>query len=38
MEAKRAIVNNIAITVLSVGIIGVIGTGSYFVGVGAGAW
>ena len=38
MEAKRAIVNNIAITVLSVGIIGFIGTGSYFVGVGAGAW
>jgi hypothetical protein len=38
MVSKRALVNNIAITVLSVGIIGVIGTGSYFVGVGAGAW
>ena len=38
MEAKRAIINNIAITILSVGIIGAIGTGSYFVGVGVGAW
>jgi hypothetical protein len=38
MEAKRAIINNIAITGLSTGIIGVVGAGSYFVGVGAGAW
>jgi len=38
MEAKRAIINNLAITGLSAGIIGVVGAGSYFVGVGAGAW
>ena len=38
IEAKRAIINNIAITALSVGIISIVGAGSYFVGVGAGAW
>lgn len=38
MEAKRAIINNISVTVLAVLIVGSIGTGSYFVGVGAGAW
>lgn len=38
MEAKRAIINNLAITVLSVLIFGAIGGGGYFVGVGAGAW
>jgi len=38
MEAKRAIINNIAITALSVGIISIVGAGSYYVGVGAGAW
>ena len=38
MEAKRAIINNIAITGLSAGIIGIVGAGSYYVGVGAGAW
>jgi len=38
LEAKRAIINNIAITVLSVGLFGALGAGSYFVGVGAGAW
>ena len=38
MEAKRAIINHLAITVLSVLIFGAIGGGGYFVGVGAGAW
>lgn len=38
MEAKRAIINNLAITVLSVLIFAAIGGGGYLVGVGAGAW